>query len=708
MTQLNPQNNRRFSSRRQALIGLGVLFLVFLHTTVLASASERQPEAGTVDTVTFELLISNDYNDTEESLSSVKAFLAFHLAEIAPLTSTDKELELYMFKRYRFGPSQLPKTFGVIRAEVIYLNANRAPEDPWLIPPLPRRRSSNRNRGNPNHSLPRVATFQMIRRLRSVIELSQRGVTEEEQRAGSAFTLTQVTLPRSDYQAIPKELTETSIFLGLTSQFAPIHIHAQKHAHLTSETQAPLSFSSDGWSPVTTTSKQAGSVVHVPEKDFSTEISNAYAQAEVLTTVFATDPRDTAASADSTHSTTKSVPIAGEPPPSSSAPPPLPVKSEQIARIPRVRSAAKRSTFADLMTHKVFSKNDSNKVTYLLILDDGWPGAEESKESYRFFEQAINSRRERYKLPRISLGQPNDLPQYTNHAAEIDAAIRPLRMTDHGERVHVLYVPIILNDATKSFCFELLKAGWLIRRGETQRLLGKPHGLTLLESSATIFAERELAEWEARLKEARAAGEVCQPSSVVPAMSHSGDCFHTDGFLINTIYLLAHFMAEKEKTLFIVNQSWTVNADTIELSPTGDSLTVSATGDDALDVIGFKVDFAKRCVDDDAYLAVMFVDDNFQPDCGSGTIGTPLQKIAFSARAVAYDGEISNGLCGTSFASPRVAWLVAAKANPGHGEFPPDWRTRIQKMVQDSRYGGTDLWRDIYFDVQRFLQQPLQ
>jgi hypothetical protein len=639
---------------RRTLTALALLLVAQL---AQGQATAETPAAS--DTVTFELLMDIEYDDSATSLTAVRDFLAFGLSESVAAPTRDA-LEHHLFDRYEFGPSQLPKTFAVLREQVGILNSKRKPGEEWLIPALPRRRATKRDPKNPYHSLPRVATYEYIRALEHGFEVVQRGDTEDNMRAGSKYTLVQVSISRDLYKTIPQSIKETAIFRGLTSQLAPIHM-PQAHVRTNPARLAPP-----------------------PENERFAAVVSSERSTRIVTSAVSGIASQTAASA------------APEPPQVAYAPVPTPPQ----------QGGPKRISFRDFLDKGGYAPPAQRaKVSYLLVMDDGWPSLDAMNDSYKFFEDRINSRRARYRLGKIELSKAPANPPFANHASQVDLAIKELRKTDNDKRVRVLYVPVVLNAGTERFAREILKTGWLIRQGEPQRLLAPT--MEPLEKPSDDYADFAIAEWKQRIASARKAGQTCRPAGVPAAQAKPTDCFHTDAFLLNTIYKLAEAFVEEEDTIFVVNQSWTVNGDTLELFPTPRSMTVSATGDDGLDVIKDKVDFARQSLTSDTYVAVMFLDGTFAPDCGSGTIGADSDKFAFNARAVAFDGDLDNGYCGTSFASPRVAWLIAAKANPGSNSPSPDWQTRVQQLIRNSRYGGNNLWRDIYFYPMRFWQNPL-
>jgi len=53
-----------------------------------------------------------------------------------------------------------------------------------------------------------------------------------------------------------------------------------------------------------------------------------------------------------------------------------------------------------------------------------------------------------------------------------------------------------------------------------------------------------------------------------------------------------------------------------------------------------------------------------------------------AAMAIAFDGRISADLCGTSFAAPRVAWILAADESMRKQAIQPQrWSIELQKRL---------------------------
>jgi hypothetical protein len=80
-------------------------------------------------------------------------------------------------------------------------------------------------------------------------------------------------------------------------------------------------------------------------------------------------------------------------------------------------------------------------------------------------------------------------------------------------------------------------------------------------------------------------------------------------------------------------------------------------------------------------LAVMNIGADGKAACDSS-----LLEVSNDVFGVAYDGALSPTVCGTSFAAPRVAWLVAARE--AMTEAPADaahWRANLHREITGMR-----------------------
>jgi hypothetical protein len=86
----------------------------------------------------------------------------------------------------------------------------------------------------------------------------------------------------------------------------------------------------------------------------------------------------------------------------------------------------------------------------------------------------------------------------------------------------------------------------------------------------------------------------------------------------------------------------------------------------------------------DFVIAVMNMDASGSLQCDSSVVGGSFS----STRAVGFDGRIPDD-CGTSFAAPRVAWLIAAGESLRKSEISESlWAQHVSDTVRASRKGG--------------------
>jgi hypothetical protein len=631
----------------------------------------EQPAAGTI---TLDVLVNNDYDDSEESLQLIRSLLQLPFLEKIELPPS-VSIEEYMYDRYEFGPRQLPKSFALLRAAIEELNESRGPADPWLVPSLPRRRKPELNPHNPYYELPRVAIFNVVDQVNGGLAVEQEGNTEDESRRGSQYTLLQYTMPRGVYDTLPAEVKSLSVIHGVSRQLAPIDMPVDSmdkdidHA-------APPPIIDQANTPSVVSIDEAPILLGGSEELRLTETNELSEMHETISyssdiqgpdfwTNTAPVSRIESLGANAGALRMASIPDATRNYNSTSVPTPR-----------RLIDAATQNSLQLDQRLAAFKRH-----TYLLVLDDGWPNEPSMKASISFIEAALNRRRPMLGVEKIALAVPAGV-SYDNHSAEVYSALEELDdLAKSTNPVKTYYMPVLLNDSTEPIIEQLLIFDYLLRYlpQNFAKPIQKPNPL---EGSAKDWAVREIESWK-------------------KAKELTGDQFSTHAGVINAIYRLGESLAAAEKTVFVVSQSWTIRGNILSLAPTSRSITVAATGNDGVDVLASNIDFAQRCAHDDGFLAVMYANAAGDPDCGSGIV-TEDDEVVKNVRVVAYNGELPNGECGTSFATPRVAWFLAAKSGL-MAQYTDDWQKRLQDSLRNIRPGGAR-WKNIYFDVLRFWE----
>lgn len=653
-----------------------ILQAILLAAGIMASLTFVAAAENPVHTITVDVLVNNEYDDSEESLQTLRELLRlgfFEQVELGPSES----IEEYMFRRYEFGPSQLPKSFALLMATIYERNKDRSKSDHWLIPSLPRRRKTELNPNNPYYQLPRVATFDVVGKVNGGFTVQQEGTTEERSRLGSKYTLLQYTMPREFYDSLSPEVRSLPIIKGVSRQFAPLDMP---------ETPAYTAPPPPSYFEVYSTPQTRGSGSSLAPIDNSLKEEQAPLDAPPTSDL---DSAPFFEPSLQTENPDADFVIPAEPSPEGEL-------DAFISLAPAMHSITPMANISDAppqaLTWKLLDSATqaslrldqrfatAKRPTYLFVLDDGWPNEKSMKDSISFIETVLNRRRPSLGVENISLSVPASV-NFKNHSAEVHTSLEELDKVATPNPVKTLYIPVLLDESTEDMIEELLTFEYLLRYlpQNFAKPIPKPNPM---EESARDWAASEITAWK-------------------KAKQWTGDPFSTHAYVLNAIYRLGESVAAAEKTIFVVNQSWTVRGNILSLAPTSRSLTVAATGNDGVDVLASNIDFAQRSAHDDGFLAVMYINSNGKPDCGSGFI-TEKDEIISNVRVVAYNGELANGHCGTSFAAPRVAWFLAAKSAL-MDQYTDDWQKRLQDTLKSIRPGG-ERWKNIYFDVVRFWQ----
>jgi len=287
--------------------------------------------------------------------------------------------------------------------------------------------------------------------------------------------------------------------------------------------------------------------------------------------------------------------------------------------------------------------------TVVYVLDDSWPTQTAFTAARDFFLTAEKTVSQRFALggaewPQTMLSAtaqtnfPFTSRGVTAHAAQVDQSLTPL--TSLTDKVKIVYVPLFSEQTwSKEFLHELLRLAFTAR--------GKGDGL---ESGAepapdVITTARKLAD--------QIAGNL--PSTLVD------DVAHTDHSVIASVLLFAQLYARATGVPFFVSMSWTVPKYRFAIGPEPDTFGVplAAVGNNVgFDVMRNKVLLAMRAREYPGdVVAIMNAHFDGTVACSSKWV-VPMNEIVYG---FVYDGFPANGGCGTSFSTPRVAWLLALR-----------------------------------------------
>lgn len=307
----------------------------------------------------------------------------------------------------------------------------------------------------------------------------------------------------------------------------------------------------------------------------------------------------------------------------------------------------------------------AKRTVPLYIVDTGWPSAPAQKESWEHLRSLLHIVREHFGLaapPPLSL--PAFVEPRVDHCTRIDRALEEFR-TINRERVRVVYVPMSKEQGAAALLREMIEVADTVRRIVSK--FRRDQLPATVPPDILNNAKRFAADVITRV-----------PDSI------TGEITETDKAVLESTIILAAEAARLEKTFHVVNESWVVATDVIRYeqpsNPMG--LIVTAAGNDEVNINLKEVDFAHRSSAGWPFVAVMNVDKNGDRTCGSSFIDL---SVLETSSAISFSGTIA-GRSATSYAAPRVSWLLAAAeaVRPQPVE-PGVWPGQVQLRIKGTR-----------------------
>jgi len=286
---------------------------------------------------------------------------------------------------------------------------------------------------------------------------------------------------------------------------------------------------------------------------------------------------------------------------------------------------------------------EAKRQTSVFVLDTGWP----SQAAYQYSRNALHevfdfiwSSKLKLKPPVRGGAAPFQEPS-NSHVKSIELALQEFEQQDPKDMVRVVYMPLTKEQGARPMLIELLQLNYLYNLAFKSRFSTAPTGVDV--------------------KRAREAAEAVVDGTI-PAV-WSGQEVKTDKAVIDAILALGKSFAESKQGAFFVNESWTTHSEAFQVyypSPLR-GLVVAAVGNSNEDVIHAFRDFASRSLLHKDTVAVLNTDASGTRLCCTSVLAPGVENETF---AVGFDGRVTSatcdGGCGTSFASPRVAWLLGA------------------------------------------------
>lgn len=298
----------------------------------------------------------------------------------------------------------------------------------------------------------------------------------------------------------------------------------------------------------------------------------------------------------------------------------------------------------------------------LFVLDDSWPDAEAFTESKAFMLSAMDVVRKRFKLgDGLAISKLRDATStsfifpagYSPHAVAIKAALNEFQPLT--PKVRVVYLPLFTQQTwSKELWTELafmFRCAFLM-----DEQFGTTQPYPAIRTNAEKFANEVV-------------GAI--PKETADAVGRAQQS------PITSLHFFAQLYARATGIPYFVNMSWTVRKKQLEFKPNAEAdvagVSLAATGNDQLDVMNDEVYLAYRGKPSPGdVLAVMNTDSQGSPICKTGKLPVGASSNFYG---LAYDGRIpSTGACATSFATPRVAWLLALRHAYNSPLKDTDWK----------------------------------
>ncbi len=338
----------------------------------------------------------------------------------------------------------------------------------------------------------------------------------------------------------------------------------------------------------------------------------------------------------------------------------------------------------------------------LFVLDTGWPDESTYGDSHLALRKIFASVRQGYEGVPDSL-PPSDPPFVAlprgdaSHALLIEHALAPLvKLGEDSKAVTVVYVPLSKLQNSEPYLVELLTLFEIIGNAQSKHVT--PDQYRVAQDAA-----REVI------------------ASTVP-QNINGASLNTEEDILIALWTVAgKAFTEQEDNAFFVNESWTALPNTpLEGhpgQPRGLAVVAAGNVDHAMfDVSPNNVDFAEKAVTSMNVLSVMNVESVALGDlsCGSSTVSPDNLQVT---QVVGYDGDVGPSdkvesgvrqeICGTSFAAPRVAWMLALDeaTRQKHIGDNRSWIVGLHQKLMGVHKTDERPWQDILFRPEIYLSE---
>jgi len=330
--------------------------------------------------------------------------------------------------------------------------------------------------------------------------------------------------------------------------------------------------------------------------------------------------------------------------------------------------------------------NSTQRDSVVFVLDTGWPNKTAYEESRTQLWTVLDS----FWRRNFGLALPHGMyaQQYTDpsnfHCRCVERSLKEFRKIDPSGHVKVIYVPMTREQDGGSVIADLLQTSYLLEWENMKHVLPPNDVLKRSrEVAENTVSTKFPAQWPGDQEEVT-----------------------TDKSLLDAMMILSDEYAEMKKTFVFINESWTVKHKEyyIRWPAPLHGAVIAAAGNENVNVSDPLIDFADRSSLAKDTFAVMNLDQTVGKVCSSSFID---ESDIDSAKAIGYDGKISNEICGTSFAAPRVAWILAADEAIRKQDIQPQkWADSLQHRLSVMRDPGAQKYLRLWLSPWKLLATP--
>jgi len=358
----------------------------------------------------------------------------------------------------------------------------------------------------------------------------------------------------------------------------------------------------------------------------------------------------------------------------------------------------------------------------LIVVESAWPDAPTADTSCRRVFSILDTLRVRWGLGpaterACAAGDYHD-PLYT-HSALVAASLHSVEGLAPPGVVDVAIIPMSRDQGAAPLLRELIRVSEILSDKvavlkDSLRLRDSVMAICQLNVGLERTFPRCVAALPIDTSRTRVANDIA--TSFVKSLpdriaqipgTHD---FESGSMILSDLFpVLAAYTLVRETGAF-VSTSWIVpsliGSQFLPVTATPTVLLAAATGNDnrVVNTNEAPIEFARWSVTTKQVLAVMDQDSVGGRACKSSMVdSTP--SLLLTTNVVGFDGDIDRNECGTSFSTPRVAWLLAADEATRPGPLPiANWAGLLSGRLLIARSGTRDSLRLVHLDPLRFLR----